>query len=72
MKCIKGKDIQVLRSAAGYYIGCYDEEGPYCRISGYYGSREAAETALSTRTFNRFADEIDFCNQGCGCIPEEV
>lgn len=70
MKCIKGKEIQVLRSAAGYYIGCYDEDGPCCRISGYYSDKERAETALEKKLFFRDAEEISFCNKGWGCIPE--
>lgn len=40
--------IQVLMSAAGYYIGQVDEDGlPYSRISGYFRSREEAEIALT-------------------------
>ena len=27
--------VTVCRSGAGYYAGCYSEEGPYTRISGY-------------------------------------
>lgn len=71
MKCIKGKEISVHHSRAGWYIGCWDEEGPYCRISGYYGSKEEAERHLELRSFWREADEIWFCNRGCGCLPEE-
>lgn len=71
MKCIKGKEISVHHSRAGWYIGCWDEEGPYCRISGYYGSKEEAERHLELRSFWREADEIWFCNRGHGCLPEE-
>lgn len=70
MKCIKGKEIQVLHSAAGWYIGCYDDDGPCCRISMYYKTREHAETALEHKLFYRDADEITFCNRNWGCIPE--
>lgn len=42
--------LQVLRSAAGFYIGTLDREGfPYSRESvEYFKSREVAETALAT------------------------
>lgn len=37
MKCIKGYNIEPLRSAAGYYMGAMDyEEGPVCRITSRY------------------------------------
>jgi hypothetical protein len=40
--------LQVLRSAAGYYIGTCDDEGPVSRESAeYWGSREEAEAALA-------------------------
>jgi hypothetical protein len=38
--------LRVHMSAAGYYIGAYCNCGPYCRESGYYRSREAAERAF--------------------------
>ena len=44
-------ELRVLQSAAGFYVGrveispeCY--EFPYCRESGYYPTREKAESAL--------------------------
>lgn len=45
-------DLRVLKSAAGFYIGRVEitEEGyefPYCRESGYYPTREKAESALA-------------------------
>lgn len=41
--------LRVLRSAAGYYIGTTDEEGPVSRESvDYFPSSEAATTALET------------------------
>jgi hypothetical protein len=55
--------MEVLKSAAGYYIGffCYsmpkgNEEfcyGPYSRESGYYRSSEEAEKAMNTGNFGR-------------------
>ena len=40
--------LQVLQSAAGLYIGTWDEHGPVTRESGYYPTREAAQQALTT------------------------
>lgn len=71
MKCIKGKEIAVHKFAAGFYIGCVDEEGPYCRISGHFTDKESAQTALDNLTFYRFAEEISFCNHGRECIPPQ-
>jgi hypothetical protein len=45
--------LQVLRSAAGFYIGTQCECGPYSRESGYFTSHDSAETALSTGDFGR-------------------
>lgn len=39
-------ELQVLRSAAGYYIGRMCNEGPYSRDSGYYRERKDAQMAL--------------------------
>lgn len=45
----KRLSLRVLRSAAGYYIGTTDEEGPVSRESvEYFPSSEAATTALET------------------------
>lgn len=39
----------VCQSAAGYYIGFWcDNCGPFSRETGYYASREDAETALAS------------------------
>ena len=39
--------LQVLRSAAGHYIGTFDESGPVSRESvEYWPTREAAQAAL--------------------------
>lgn len=46
--------IQVLSSAAGYYIGFLCPHcGPYSRESGYYRSREEAEMILGSGLFSR-------------------
>lgn len=41
---------EVLRSAAGFYIGTQCKCGPYTRESYYYESRDMAEHALKTNT----------------------
>lgn len=61
MKCVKGKEIQVHKTPAGYYIGVWDEDGPRCRISGYYRTKEAAEKALENKTF--------YPDEGCCLCP---
>ncbi len=44
--CKKTPDAEVLRSAAGYYIGTRCECGPYSRESDYFPSEESAKKAL--------------------------
>ena len=52
--CGKVLELQVLRSAAGYYIGTFCENcGLYSRESGYYPSLIAAQAALDSGEFNR-------------------
>ena len=41
---------QVLRSAAGYYIGMACNCGPHCRDSGYYKNRDDAQIDLDENT----------------------
>jgi hypothetical protein len=46
-ECSKPLDLEVLQSAAGFYIGTQcDEHGPNSRESHYFGSEEAASDAL--------------------------
>jgi hypothetical protein len=41
--------LQVLQSAAGYYLGTFDEEGPCSRESDcYWATRAEAEAALTS------------------------
>lgn len=41
--------LQVLRSAAGYYIGTYDDDGPVTRESvEYFRTHQSAQQALGT------------------------
>ena len=55
IECGTTLDLEVLCSAAGYYIGFFCPEcGPYSRESGYYRSRGEAETALDLGFFGRF------------------
>ena len=54
IECGAELNIQVLSSAAGYYIGFFCHQcGPYSRESGYYRSRDEAEMALSRGLFGR-------------------
>lgn len=39
--------LQVLRSAAGYYIGTWCNCGPYSRASDYFPTQEAAAAELA-------------------------
>ena len=45
--------LQVLHSAAGYYIGTFCNCGPYSRESGYYKTSEEAQAALDNGSFER-------------------
>ena len=51
MKCEHGLELRVYKSNAGWYIGTWDEQGPYCRISGYYASEDDAVIALRNFSF---------------------
>ncbi len=43
---------QICQSGAGYYIGTYCSEcGPWSRESGYFKTRELAQTALDNNTW---------------------
>jgi len=73
--CRQGLVVSVFSCGMGYYIGTFHpEEGPNCRISGYYKHREDAERQLADRSFAfRHCGENEFCNEGLGCeIGEEV
>lgn len=71
MYCNKGKELQVLQSPAGYYIGTLDEDGfPNCRVSkDYYKERKTAEVELNQGSFIvRDCIENEFCGKlygGC-------
>ncbi len=66
--CVKGKQVRVLSSPAGYYIGTTDRnEFPHCRISGYYCTQEEARNHLQGGFIVRDAVEVYYCNGGRGC-----
>lgn len=70
MKCIKGYDIKIMKSNAGYYIGTRDGEGfPNCRISDY---RETPGT-ISDYNLARmvYAMENQYCNGCRNCVTGE-
>ena len=71
MYCTKGKKVEVLESATGYYIGTLD----YCRISDcYYETSEAAQEALDNLEFPfRYnAIEIQYCSFGYCILTGEA
>jgi hypothetical protein len=51
--CEVALELQVLRSGGGHYIGTQCNCGPYSRESGYYKSREEADSALSSDSFKK-------------------
>ena len=54
-ECGTELNIDIQKSAAGYYVGFFCNEcGPYSRESGYYRSYEEAENDLSKGTYARF------------------
>jgi hypothetical protein len=69
--CVKGNEVEVLSSFAGYYIGTRDDEtGPCCKISvDYWKKKEDAQEALKTGNFQQRYDapENVFCHMGQGC-----
>ena len=78
MKCIKGFEVEVMKSPAGYYLGTKDSEGfPNCRISGYCQMLEIAEYLLDENVED-FANrqtgciENEFCNGGRGCFNAAI
>jgi len=69
-RCTQNKEIQVLLSGAGFYIGTTEDGMPFCRLSvEYFKKREEADTALEKKTYTvRKCMEGDFCNEGKGCL----
>lgn len=52
-ECHTTPELDVHTSPAGYYVGTYCKCGPYSRESGYYRTRDLAQTALDKGLFNR-------------------
>ena len=55
--CGRTVELQVMRSAAGWYVGTQCDCGPYSRETGYYKSAEDAHAALDR---NNNEDTVDF------------
>lgn len=52
--CGKRLPLQVLQSAAGFYVGTFDDEGPCSRESEeYFRSKVLAQAALDTGKFTQ-------------------
>lgn len=69
MKCIKGYEIKPCRSALGWYMGTTDDDGcPNCRISTGYAKTE--EEAKNLPLDRHYAMEIQWCNEGRGCLDD--
>jgi conjugative relaxase-like TrwC/TraI family protein len=49
--CQQQRELQVLKSPAGYYVGTRCDCGPYSRDSDYYKTHEDAAQALASNTF---------------------
>lgn len=67
--CKQGKELRVLESPAGFYIGTFDDEGPYCRISLYYNDRKWAQEDLDAylKDNRQFITRDCMEMQFCGC-----
>lgn len=71
MRCKQARELKVLNSHAGYYIGTTDDDGfPYCRVSAdYYFNKKKAEEALANKSFREYiCDGNAFCNKRLGCL----
>lgn len=67
MVCRQGREIKILKSSAGYYLGTLDTDGtPYCRVSTQYAKTE--EDAKNLFIDRDYAIEVRFCNEGKGCL----
>lgn len=69
MKCIKGHEIEILKSILGYYVGTMENGFPYCRISNY----KHEHGKLSDYNYSRMACamEIQYCNGCRNCATGE-
>ena len=72
IKCDKNREIKILKSAAGYYLGSVDKNGdPYCRCSRYYYEEDSSiQIHLDNGTLPiRRCIENELCGR---CILKEV
>lgn len=69
MKCVRGHEIEALKSGAGWYIGTTEDGMPYCRISiSYYESKEEAERMMREGFAIKDYAENEFCFRGAGGV----
>lgn len=73
--CVKGLELTVFKSRAGYYVGTEDLDPeiedivPNCRITDYTESEQESITKLIDGDFERQGySECLFCNQIGMCI----
>ncbi len=58
-KAVNGAPLQVCKSANGFYIGTWNEEGPVSRESKeYWPKKEQAQSALLNGQWTQFSYEI--------------
>jgi hypothetical protein len=73
MKCKRGLEIKVLRSACAFYIGTTDERGiPNCKLSGYFSSEENALFNLDNGIGMVFRDENKHVCPDCTGYTKET
>ena len=69
MKCKHGYEIKPHKSAAGWYMGTFNELGePMCRLSTDYAKTE--EEAWKLPLNRGYAMEIQYCNGGGSCLEQ--
>lgn len=66
MVCIKGREIEILKSSAGFYVGTREQGEPFCRISDYRTKPGDVSDFDYSRMF--YAMENQFCNGCRNCI----
>ena len=64
LTCERGKQIALMQSPAGFYVGTFDDEGPCCRLTEY---SEVKDSPLFM--VERECEENQHCNGGSirGC-----
>ena len=70
MKCIRGYEIEPMKSAAGWYMGTRTLEGmPNCRITTHY-YRNPGDAIDNLAADYRYCEENNFCSKGLVCVKE--